>query len=165
MKSKTIAGMLICVVLSGCARTSVLPLSSDTFQITSSAAIACGAQGAQKIALRRAAKETLRNGFDKFVIMGAQAQNNTGVVGYTPMTANTYGSATATTYGNMTSVSGSATTNYYGGQPIYGGSFDQGLVVKAFRADDPQGANAISARKVLGAEWQKEMNENENTCL
>lgn len=160
-------GLVLAVGLSltACASSSVMPLSANTFQISSSAAIACGAQGAQQIALRRAAKETLRNGFDKFVIMGAQAQNNTGVVGYTPVTASTYGNATATTYGNMTTLSGSATTNYYGGQPIYGGSFDQGLVVRAFRADDPQGANAISARAILGAEWQKEMNENDNTCL
>lgn len=153
------------VSLTACASSSVMPLSANTFQITASAEMACGAQGAQKIALRRAAKETLRNGFDRFVIVGAQAQNNTGVVGYTPVTASTYGNATATSYGNMTSVSGSARTSYYGGQPIYGGSFDQGLVVRAFRADDPEGANAISARSILGAEWQKEMNEDDNTCL
>ena len=42
-----------------------------------------------------------------------------------------------------------------GGQPIYGGSHDQQLVVKMYREGDPASANAVPARNTLGPDWQK----------
>lgn len=154
---------LIAISLAGCANSAVMPLAADTIQITSSAAPVCGPIGAQNVALRRAAIETLQRGFDRFVIVGAQAQNNVGVIGYTPVVANTYGTASAygTTLGSSTysTAYGQSSTYFSGGQPIIAGTHDQGLVVKMFRVSDPNAANAVDARATLGPDWQESIKE------
>jgi hypothetical protein len=150
---------LAALLIAGCARSSTVPLSADTIQITSSAAPACGRTGAQSVASRRAAIETLNRGFDKFAIVGGEYQNNVGVVGHTPVYANTYGTAQATARGNMVYASGQSTTTYSGGRPIIAGSHDQGVTVKMFKADDPAGANAVDARGQLGPKWKDALGE------
>ena len=151
------------VALGGCAQSATMPLSADTMRITTSAAPVCGSTGAQNAAFRRAAVETINRGYDKFVILGGEAQNNVGVVGYTPVQANTTGSATATGYGNMAVAHGQSTTTYSGGQPIIAGSHDQGLIVKMFKDGDPAGQNALSAREQLGPKWQDAVRESGST--
>jgi hypothetical protein len=146
----------------GCTNSSAIPLSADTVQITTSAAPVCGATGAQSVAIRRAAIETITRGYDSFVVVGGGYQNNVGVIGYTPVVAHTSGVATA--YGGM--AHGHATTTYSGGQPIIAGSHNQGLVIKMFRADNPAGANAVSARRTLGPNWRQAIEEDRRgTCL
>jgi hypothetical protein len=135
--------LLLTLVITGCARSSAIPLAADTVQISSHAAPVCGADGAALVASRTAAVETLRRGFDKYLILGSQAQNSVGVVGYTPTTA-------YTTYGN-----GYANTQLQGGQPIIAGSHDHGLIVKMFKNGDAAGANAIDARATLGPKWSE----------
>ncbi|MGD9925104.1 MAG: hypothetical protein AB7V13_27210 [Pseudorhodoplanes sp.] len=152
---------LLSLSLAGCAGASVIPLAQDTIQVTSAAAPICGMTGAQNVASQRAAVETLRRGYDRYMIVGGGYENNVGVVGYTPVTANTTGSATA--FGNT--AYGQATTTYSGGQPIIAGAHNQGLVVKMFKAEDPAGANAIDAKGSLGADWQKKVESNSLTCL
>ena len=149
--------MLSCfaLLLTSCASSSVMQLDSNTIQVSTSAAPACGSQGAQQVAIKRAAIETLQRGFDRYVILGAQAQNNVGVVGYTPIIANTYSSGTVNSYGNSATYNGSSNTYFSGGQPIEGGSLDQNLGVRMFKANDPQGANAVDARQTLGSDWRK----------
>jgi len=156
---------LLPLVVIGCARSGAMPLAQDTVQITSSAAPFCGRAGAQKVAFQRAAVETIRHGYDRFVILGAEAETDIRVVGYTPTRAYTSGSATATGIGNIVTAQGTSTTTVTGGQPIYGGSHNQGLVVKMFRDGDPAGANALEARRVLGPEWQDAVSKNKWTCL
>jgi hypothetical protein len=143
------------LTLCACARSSTMPLSADTFQLITSAAPVCGQAGAQGVAVRRAAIETINRGFDKFVILDAAAANNVRVAGYTPVQAHTTGAV----YGN-TMV---ATTTYSGGYPIVAGSHDQGLVVKMFRNADPSGANALSARGMLGPKWEEAVKESAAT--
>jgi hypothetical protein len=138
MKEATLACAIV-LTLAGCASSSVIDLDSSTIQISTSAAPACGAQGAQEVAVKRAAIETINRGYDRYIILGGGQQNNVGVVGYTPITANTYGSRTYVS----------------GGQPIIGGSHDQQLMVRMFRPSDPGYENAVDARRVLGPEWQK----------
>jgi hypothetical protein len=156
---------LLPLVVTGCARSAAMPLAQDTLQITSTAAPFCGREGAQKVAFQRAAAETIRHGYDRFVILGGEAQTNIHVVGYTPTRAYTTGYATATGYGNTATAQGTSTTTVTGGQPIYGGSHNQDLVVKMFRDGDPAGANALSARETLGPGWQEAVNKNAWTCL
>jgi hypothetical protein len=132
-----------------------MDLDANTVQISTSAAPVCGAQGAQQVATTRAAIETITRGYDRYVILGAQAQNNVGVVGYTPITANSYGSGTVNAYGNTATYNGQTNTFVTGGQPIIAGSHDQALTIRMFGASDPQGANAVDARHVLGPDWQK----------
>jgi len=151
---KRISPFLFLLAISGCASSSVMPLAADTVQITTSAAPICGAAGAQSVAAKQAAMETIKRGFDRFVIIGGYADNNVSVVGHTPVYADTYGSATSTISGNNIYTSGSSRTTYSGGAPIIAGSHDQVVTVKMFRDDDPVGVNALSARAELGPDWQ-----------
>jgi hypothetical protein len=63
----------------------------------------------------------------------------------------------------MVTASGHSTTTYTGGNPIVGGTHDQGLIVKMFKDGDPKGANAISARGTLGPKWQEALKESAAT--
>jgi hypothetical protein len=159
-----LAVWLVIPLLLGCARAGVMPLAQDTVQITSSAAPVCGNLRAQKVALQRAAVETIRRGYDRFIIVAGQSQSDIRVVGYTPTTAQTSGVATATAHGRTVTAHGTATTTVTGGQPIYGGSHQQGLIVKMFKDGDSAGANAVSARETLGPEWQDAVRKNKWTC-
>jgi hypothetical protein len=163
--SRLLGIALLGIALSGCASSNALPLAQDTVQITSSAAPACGSGGAQKIALQRAAAETIRRGYDRFQIFGADARTDVRVVGYTPVQANTTGSATAISTGNIVTAHGSSSTIVTGGQPIYGGSHKQGLIIKMYREGDPSGANALSARDTLGPNWQELASKNSWNCF
>ncbi|MFM9939439.1 MAG: hypothetical protein ACKVP7_08080 [Hyphomicrobiaceae bacterium] len=147
--------------LSACTKSSAIPLAADTVQITTQAAPLCGVVGAQQVAARRASIETINRGFDRFIIVDGQYQNNVRVVGHTPVIANT--TAHATAFGNH--AYGQARTTYTGGQPIIGGSHNQGLIVKMFKEGDPAGANAVSARQMLGPDWKKAVTEGSaSTC-
>lgn len=141
------------VLLAGCARTSSLQLAADTVEISARAAPLCGPEGASRMAAKTAAVETIKHGYDKFIILRSQAQNNVGVVGYTPVTAQT-------TYGG-----GHATTHVYGGEPIVAGTHNHGLIVKMFKEGDPQGANAMSATATLGPKWRDIVGQPTLTCL
>ena len=145
----------LAVVVSGCASSSVMDLDARTVEVSTSAAPVCGAIGAQQVATKRAAFETLKRGYDSYIVLGAEAQNNIGVVGYTPVTANTYGSGTINTYGGGGTYTGQSSTYLSGGQPIMGGSHDQALAVHMFHSGEPGSENAIDAKRALGADWQK----------
>jgi hypothetical protein len=125
----------------------------------------CGPEGAQKVAIRQASVETIKRGYDRFIIMDAASRSDVGVVGYTPVQAHTTGYATATGYGGMATAHGSSTTTYSGGQPIIAGSHRQGLIVKMYRDGDPAGGNALSARAELGPKWQEAVREETMTCF
>lgn len=153
------------LILIGCARSATLPVAADAIIITTNAAPICGSAGAQSVALRHAAIETINRGFDRFIILDGRYQNNVRVIGYTPVHAHTVSSATAVGHGNVVTAHGQSTTYFSGGSPIIAGSHDQGLLVKMFRDDDPAGANAISARQQLGPKWQEIVKENAiTTC-
>jgi hypothetical protein len=144
---RDLPAVLACVLaVSGCARSSTMPLAQDTFQITASAAPVCGMQGAQRVAVRQAAVETIRRGYDRFLIMGAQGGQT--VVGYTPVVVQSLGRGGAVASG---------------GDPMIG--HDQGLVVKMFRDNDPAGANAVSARDTLGPKWPELIKSDALTCV
>jgi len=143
------------LALSNCVRTGVMPLSANTIQISVSAAPACGAAGAQQIAAKDAAVATLQNGFDGFIILSGEAQNNVHVVGFTPVQSQTYSTATAYGSSGMATAYGSSSTTYSGGQPIIGGSHDQLIIVQMFHSGDPGAENALSARALLGPNWQQ----------
>ncbi len=70
MGNRIILLVLVSLLLAGCARTSSMMMSKDVVQITVNAPPVCGAEGAQKVATRRAAIETLKNGFDEYLIIG-----------------------------------------------------------------------------------------------
>ena len=137
---------------------------SNTISLTTSAAPICGGAGAQQVAYQRAAIETINHGFDRFIIVGAAAQDNVRVVGTTPIQATTFGTATGSVYGNSIYAQGQSNTYVTGGQPIVAGSHDQQLVVKMFKEGDPAGVDAIPARMVLGTDWATLVKKPPQTC-
>src|SRR3954462_9358073 len=87
--------LVLCIfLLTGCARSSVMDLDSNTIQISTSAAPVCGQAGAQEVVTKQAAIETIRRGFDKYMIVGGGYENDVRVVGHTPYVANSYYSGT-----------------------------------------------------------------------
>lgn len=154
--------IFVCLLLAGCASSTTLPLSKDTVQITARAAPICGGAGAERVALTNAAVETIRRGYDRFMIIGGGADSDVRVAGHTPVTAHTNANVYSTGYGTA---SANATTTYSGGQPIIAGRHRQGLIVKMFKDGDPNGSNAVSARETLGPDWQKFVASESHTCF
>ena len=142
-----------------------MPLAQDTVQISSHTAPACGGVAAQDVAFKRAAVETIRRGYDRFVILDGQAQTETRVLGYTPTRAYTTGQATATQVGNRATAYGSSTTTITGGAPIIAHAHSQDLIVKMFKQSDPTGVNALDARQQLGPAWQEAVSKNAWNCF
>lgn len=153
------------VLLSACVKTSTTPLAADMLMITSSAAPACGPTGAQNVAIRQAAIETIKAGYDGFIVIDGRSENSVGIVGHTPVTAQTYSRATATGYGNTVNAYGSSNTTYTGGYPIYAGSHNQSLVIQMFKSSDAGVSNAVNARQFLGDDWESIVKNTNNNCL
>jgi hypothetical protein len=146
MNAFPILVMVFATSLGACARSATIPLAQDTFQITTTAAPICGSAGAQKVAFRQAAVETIRRGYDRFIIVGGQAGAT--VVGTTPIVVQSLGAGGAIAYG---------------GAPMV--SHGQGLVVKMFKENEPGVANALSARQTLGPKWQELAAKDALTCF
>ena len=157
--------IILLLALAGCAKSSAIPLSNDTIQLTTGAAPVCGQVGAQAVAGKQAAIETIRRGYDRFAISGGQYTNDVQVIGYTPVQANTVTTGSVHAYGNSAYGSARSNTMVTGGEPIIGGTHNQGLIVKMFKADDPAGSNAVDARASLGPDWAKYVESGVNTCM
>ncbi|MEO1110632.1 MAG: hypothetical protein AAFX90_22240 [Pseudomonadota bacterium] len=147
-------------LLTGCAATSVTPISKNQVLISTSAAPACGTDGAAKVASQMAAVATLRAGYQRYVIQGGGVQNNTRVVSTGPTFATTYGSASV--YGNT--AYGSSTT-YFGGSTSYlAGSNNAEFAVLMLNPGDRGYANGLDAKAALGKEWEAKVRDGINTC-
>lgn len=150
-----IAISTLCILLAACSHSSVLDLDANTVQVSANAAPICGAEGAQKVTTRLAAIETIKHGFDRYIVLGSQAGTTPQYAGTTPLVANSYGSGTVTTYGNTGTFQAQSTTQYSGGTPIILNRHNQALQVRMFKADDPQAVNALDAKRILGSDWRK----------
>ena len=149
----TLAGAL---VLGGCARGEAVRTSANTMIIQTGAAPICGGQGALRVSQQLAAIETIRAGFDRYIITGGQAQNNV-VVSQMPGSYNT-----SATYGSGYY---QGTTTYRPGPTFVAGSHDQGLAIVMFRESDAGAQQAVSARDVLGQDWLEKVKNGVRTCL
>jgi len=129
-------------------------------QITAGAAPACGAIGATKVASKTAAIETIKAGYDRYIITNGLAQNNVSVV-QGPGHFNTFGTVN---YGpGFGTYNG--TTTYSPGPTFVVGSHDEALAVVMFKPGDPGFENAIDARAALGENWQDVVKHGVHTCL
>lgn len=146
--------------LSACAGAQATRTSANTMIIDAGAAPACGAGGAAKVAAKSAAIETIRAGYDRYIITGGQAQNNVSVT-QMPGHYQTRGTAM---YGRGFGTY-SATTSYVPGPTIVSGSHDRSLGVMMFRNGEPGAEQAIDARQALGPEWAEMVKDGVNTCL
>jgi hypothetical protein len=144
------------LTLTACAGGQGIRTSANTLVIQAGAAPLCGGQGALRVAQQVAAIETIRAGYDRYIIAVAQAQNNV-VVNQGPGTYDT------TIYGNNGFYQG--TTTYTPGPTRVSGSHDQGLAIVMFRDGEIGAEQAISARDTLGADWQDKVKNGIHTCF
>jgi hypothetical protein len=107
-----------------------------------------------------AAVETLRNGYARFIIQGSGGASNVQVVqtaptgAYTTGTFNTFG---GTTYGR-------SQTTFTGGGPMVFGTHDTDLLVLMLNPSDPNYANGVDAKQVLGTNWEELVAKGIRTC-
>jgi hypothetical protein len=144
------------LALGACARGQAVRTSANTMTIQTSAAAVCGGQGALEASQRLAASETIRGGFDRYIITGGAAQNNVRV-SQMPGQYNTEGTYNRGSY--------QATTTYQPGPTVVSGSHDQGLAIVMFRESDPGAQQAVSAREVLGPDWEDKVKKGVNFCF
>lgn len=159
MKVRFIGLALSCGLLSACAASSVIKTSADTAIIQTSAAPVCGGIGAARVAQEQAAIETLKAGYDRYIIYDAATSNDVRV---TQMPGSYQTTGSASVYGNMATFN--ANTRYTPGPTIVSGRHRQTLGVKMFKDGQPGAANAVSARNTLGPDWQKIMKAGVHTC-
>lgn len=148
------------LALSACAGAQATRTSQNTLLIDAGAAPACGGMGAARVASKSAAIETIRAGYDRYIITSGVAANNVNV-SQLPGQFNTYGTAT---YGGGFGSYQSRTT-YTPGPTIISGSHDKSLSVVMFKPGDPGFENAIDAREALGPDWREVANTGVHTCL
>lgn len=157
---KSVVALASMLLLGACVSTSSTQVSRNEFLISTSAAPVCGGTGAQKVAAKMAAVEVLRNGFERYRIVGAQSQNNVGSYTTGPTYANTFGNYNVA--GN--SVYGSSNTYYGGQQTVIYGSHDTTIGVVGFNRGEPGYNDAVDAKRTLGPDWQKLVESGINTC-
>lgn len=145
----------MCVALAGCAGSQVTRTSANTVMIDVGAAPACGSRGAAKVAAKSAAIETIRAGYERYIITGAAARNNVRTIA---------GPTTAQTYGTYSGGYLNATT-YYSTPTFEVGSHDRQLVVMMFNKGDSGFEQAIDARSALGPDWREAVKNGVATCL
>jgi hypothetical protein len=131
-------------LLWGCAGTNVIRTSNDTAIVQASAAPACGGIGAARVAQKQAAIETIKAGYDRYIIVDAASASNITTT-QMPGTYNT----TGVVRGGWVS----AQTTYTPGPVITSGSHDAAFAIRMFRDGDPGANQALSARDTLGPKW------------
>lgn len=146
---------ILIFALGGCASSSVMRYTSDTVAINTSAAPVCGEAGAQRVAVQRAAIETIRQGYDGYVVADANYENNVRVTNSGPTYANTTTNGSITTFGNSGYYSGQSRTTFGGNYPIISGRHHQQMIIKMMRRGDAMYDKAIDARGALGPDWKR----------
>jgi len=155
LNKKVVFVLSVGLVLSGCAGAEVTRVSQNAMIVDAGAAPACGAKGAARVAAKSAAVETIKSGFDGYIIGGIASQNNVRTI-TTPGQSYTYGN-----YGGGTI---NATT-YYTEDTYVVGSHDRRLYVVMFKKTDPEFKKAVDARKMLGENWEETVKNGVHNCL
>lgn len=155
MRRILVISALMALALAGCAQSSALRTSENTMIVQTSAAPVCGSTGALMTAGKVAAIETIRAGYDRFVVYDANASSNIGFV---------QGPGVYQTNASLVGNYGYATTTYVPGPPIAVGRHNQALAIYMLKADDPRASRAIDARSVLGPDWAKLVKSGVGTC-
>jgi len=149
--------LLSALALAACTSSNTVRTSMNTAIVQTSAAPVCGGTGAAKVAQQQAAIETIKAGFDRYIIVDAASANNVQVV-QGPGTFHTTGVAHGGFY--------SGTTTYQPGMPIIYGRHEQAFAVRMFRNGEPGSGQAIPARDVLGPKWQEKVKAGAvNSCM
>lgn len=124
------------VLVSACAETDIQPLTRTSFKVATEAAPSCGRSGARELANKAAAIEVIRRGGDRFIYLDERTGSRVSGVSY----------------------------NAYTGFQTYN-SNEQFLVVQMTPRGHPQHSNSLSARQLLGPDWEAIVQEGiPNTC-
>ncbi len=137
------------MTLGACVQSSVMQMNADTVQISTRSAPICGLADTGRIAMRRAAVETLNRGFDKYIVLDVNSGRE--LAGFMGGSSQTSATATAMPYSNT--VNAEATTTYSPPQPLF--AHRDTVMVRMFHDSDADGGNAIPARGILGPDWEK----------
>ncbi len=111
------------------------------------------------MATKQAAIETIKAGYDRYIITGAGASDSVSVT-QLPGHYNTYG--TVRSYGGYGTYH--ATTTYQPGPTLVSGSYDQSFAITMFREGEPGASHAISAKETLGPKWEAIVKNGVNLC-
>lgn len=159
MLKVTIAVAVACLLLSSCVQSSTMRVAQNQAIIQTSAEPMCGSIGAARAAQKQAAIETIKAGYDRYIIVSAAASNNVQAT-QMPGSYRTYG--TVNSFGNFGTVN--TTTTYTPGPVVYSGSHDQAIGVHMFKEGEPGSAQALSARETLGPKWAVIVKDGINFC-
>jgi hypothetical protein len=91
-----------------------------------------------------------------YIIVDGQSQNNVAVTSM-PGSYMTTGTVMGNTY--------QSTTTYQPGPMIVHRSHDRGFQIVMFKDGEPQGAQALSAREILGPDCADKVKNGKPTCL
>jgi hypothetical protein len=117
--------IVVYFLMSACVETSVQPLTKTSFKVATEAEDICGAKATREIAFKMAAVEVIQRGSDRFIVVADQSRSAITSVDYTDFT----------------------------GLIVSGSSF-QDMVIQIIGKGDPRYRDALSAREVLGPDWQ-----------
>ena len=149
------------VLASSCASTSFTQLARNQAVVSTSAAPVCHTSGAAEVARQGAAIATLNQGFERFIIIGYGAEDNTRIVSTGPTYATTSGSFNR--LGN--SVYGSSTTRFGGQSTFIAGRNDAQLHIVMLNRGDPGFDDGLDAKQALGTDWEKKVKDGVPTCF
>lgn len=147
-------------LVSACVSAGTTRVSKNSIIVDAGAAPICGSAGAAKAAERMAAIETIRAGYERYVIVGSQAENNVSV-SRGPGSFNTTG--TMWTNGNYGTYASS--TTYTPGPTIVSGSHDRSLGVVMLNRGDAGFEQGLDAREMLGPKWQELVKSGIHSCF
>ena len=125
-------------VTTGCARTSTVPVDADTIEISVRVATICDGRDVDRLAQRQAAVETIRRGFEDFVVIDSVGGDH--IADHAPETARTH------LYGN------SAAPLLSEDAPLL--AHHRVLTVRMFHAGQGDSTATVSARAFLGDDWE-----------
>jgi hypothetical protein len=125
--------ILAVALLSACAEQSAMRLASDMVRINVSTAPIYGALEPERRMMAMAAQETVKNGYDSFLIVDGQSGFHQNTLGVSPGYA--YGSG--------------GSFHAQGPSTVAMPRFQTAVTIKMFRVGDPAGARAINAREIL----------------
>jgi hypothetical protein len=133
MHSAKLGIILLAAALASCAEQTAMRLAHDTVRVNVSTAPIYGALEPERRAMLLAAEETVKAGFDRFIITNGQS-------GFQRNTLGTTG--------------GYASWNQYGGtavgpQTVGMPRFQTEVIIKMFKTGDPLAKNAVDAREIM----------------
>lgn len=148
------------LLTAACASAQATRTSANTMVIDAGAAPICKSTGASKVANKSAAIETIKAGYERYIITGGSSQNNVQVTTL-PGQYRTSGTlAVGRGFGMY-----NATTTYTPGPTFVHGTHDRSLTVVMFNKGEPGYEQGLDAREALGPDWQEAVKNGVNSCL